>query len=90
MNTASLLSELESAGIHLRRDGEDLLAEVPSGASLDPYRERIRTSKRALLAELLKTEILAALDTDPRDFDRPAYLDLVALWRAVTDEESNP
>ena len=63
---------------------------MPAGASLDPYRDHIRTGKRALLAELLKTEILAALHVEACDFDRDGYLALVALWRANTDEEITP
>jgi hypothetical protein len=89
MSVPTLLAELDAAGIHLRRAGEDLLAEVPPGASLDPYRERIRTSKRALLAELLRGEIVAALYADPRDFDRDAYLALVERWRACSGEEQD-
>ena len=87
MSAPALLAELDAAGILLRRDGEDLLAELPAGATLDPYRERIREHKPALLAELLKGEIVATLRADPREFDRDGYLALVALWRANTDEE---
>jgi hypothetical protein len=87
MSAPALLAELDAAGIHLRRDGEDLLVEVPAGASLDPFRERIRLHKPAVLAALLKEEIVAALNVEARDFDRPAYLELVALWKRYDWEE---
>jgi hypothetical protein len=88
MSADVLRADLASVGITLRREGDDLLVKVPVGASLDPYRERLRAHKPALLAELLKGEIIAALHTDSCDFDRDAYLALVERWRACGGEES--
>jgi hypothetical protein len=52
MSAPALLQELEAAGIQLHCNGDTLRAEIPLGASLDPFRARIRASKPALLTEL--------------------------------------
>jgi hypothetical protein len=78
MRADAFLTDLVGAGIRLRRDGGDLTADVLPGANLSPYRERIRENKAALVAELLKTEIITALDVEPASFDRRHYESLVA------------
>jgi hypothetical protein len=80
MSSADLLQELEAGGVHLSRDGDDLIADMRRGASLEPFRERIIANKPALLAELLKAEIIAAVTVAPADFDRAAYLRLMEHW----------
>jgi hypothetical protein len=82
MSASGLLVELERAGIRLARDGEDLIAEIRPGTSFEPFRERIRQQKPALLVALLQIEIIAAVTVDPTAFNRPAYERLVALWAA--------
>jgi hypothetical protein len=77
------MTELAAAGIRVHRDGADLLAEVAPGASLDSYRERIAASKKNILRDLLKSEIIAALDVEPADFDRAEYERLLAQFNAV-------
>jgi hypothetical protein len=83
----TLLTELAAAGMHLVRDGNTLRVEAPSGATLDPFRERIRQHKPALLAELLQADIIATVDVEPAEFDRQRYDDLWARWHALHDRE---
>ena len=80
---AALLADLESAGVHLSLAGNDLHYRTRPGVSIAPFRDRITDHKPALLMELLKAEIVAALDVEPLDFDRLAYQHLVARWHAL-------
>jgi hypothetical protein len=59
------LAELEAAGIHLTREGDAVRARGEPGVSLAPYRDTIRASKPALLAELRAREDLDAMGLDP-------------------------
>jgi hypothetical protein len=65
VSAAALLAELAAAGVWLRRDGEDLVAETRRGFSLEPYRERIATNKPALLIAIDARETAAACGLDP-------------------------
>jgi hypothetical protein len=88
MSAAALLMELEAAGVRLSLAGDDLRFQTRADVRIAPYRERITAHKSALLAELLKAEILAALDVEPSDFDRLAYLRLMARFSVVEAEFS--
>jgi hypothetical protein len=91
MSAAALLADLASDGIRLHRNGGELVAEVPPGASLDPYRERIRSGKGSLLMELVKAEIMKCVYVEPADFERDRY---DGLWREFyaleSQQEGNP
>lgn len=52
MIASAFLSELERAGVTLRRDGEHLRVRAAPGACIERYRARIATLKPALLAAL--------------------------------------
>jgi hypothetical protein len=65
MSIAALLHELEAAGIRLHAGGDTLCAEIAPSASLDPFRDRIRAVKPALLDELQSRKEPAALGLDP-------------------------
>lgn len=79
MNASTLLDELLEAGIRLRLDGDDPMADVLPEASLDFYRERIQECKDALIAALgVREAIVAAASVEPESCDRDAY---DALWR---------
>jgi hypothetical protein len=82
MSAGTLLHELAEAGVRLSREGDDLIAEILPGASLDPFRDRIREHKPALLKELLQRQIVAAVVVAPEHFDRPAFDELWARWKA--------
>jgi hypothetical protein len=88
VSTATLLDGLTAAGIRLRRDGDDLVADVLPGANLGSYREHIQADKFALLAELrLREEIVAAVDVEPANFDRSGYDELWRRWSELQAEE---
>ena len=90
MSATALLDEIVAAGIRLRRDGDDLIAEFPVGVDLDHYRVRIIADKTALLAVLrLQAEIVVAATADPQAFDRAAYNELWASWYAVDEQENS-
>ena len=82
MTALALLAELEAAGVRLTLVAEDLHFQTRPGVSIAPYREQIAAHKPALLAELLKARIIAAVDVGPADFDRVEYDRLWALWKA--------
>jgi len=65
VNASALLDELRGAGIRLHRDGDDLIAHVLPGVSLDPFRERIQQCRPALLREVSHREHVAALTAEP-------------------------
>lgn len=91
MNAAVMLSDLEKAGVRVRRDGDDLIAETPHGASLDPCRDRLREAKSLLLEELrLREAIIAALDLGPEDFNRSAYHALMREYEELQQREIVP
>jgi hypothetical protein len=91
VSAATLLAELDALGIHLTREGDNIRVRAEPGISLAPYVERIRASKPALLREVLQRRIIAALDVEPHDFDRPAYERLRELWRTEDmKEQSTP
>jgi hypothetical protein len=52
MSTRALLADLEAAGVHLTRVGDDLRYETRPGVPIAPYRERILANKPALLSIL--------------------------------------
>ena len=81
MSAAALLTDLEAAGVRLSLAGDDLRCQTRYGVSIAPYREQIAAHKSALLAELLKARIIAAVDVEPADFDRAEYERLWALWK---------
>lgn len=84
MTIRKLLAELEAAGIRLHLDGDDLLAAIGAGATLDPYRARIAANKPALVTELrLRRAIIAAATAEPDVFDRAAYDALWSQWNAL-------
>lgn len=82
MSAEGLLAELDAAGVRLSLAGGDLRFQTRSGVSIAPYRERIAAYKPALLAELLKARIVAAVTAEPAQFDRAEYDRLTALWNA--------
>jgi hypothetical protein len=61
MNASALIDELTEAGVRLSLDGGDLVADVLPGVDPTLYRERIQSSKPALLALLRARETIAAL-----------------------------
>lgn len=91
MNTVPFLDELAAAGVRLSPEGDDLIAAIPAGVSLDPCRSRIRDSKPALLAALhLQAQIVAAATAASAAFDRATYDALWQQWYAIQDQEMNP
>ena len=73
MSAATLLAELEAAGVHLSLAGDALRVQTRPGVSIAPYRERIATHKPALLLDLLKAAIVAAATAPSDDFDRQHF-----------------
>ncbi len=88
MSATTLLSVLEEAGVHVIREGDTLRVRGNPGVDPAPYRERIHQHKPALLVELLKSEIMAALDVEPDRFDRAAYDRLWSLLRTHEAKET--
>jgi hypothetical protein len=83
----ALLSAIESTGIRLHAEGDQLRAEIPAGADLGPFRERIRQHKPALLAEFrLREQIIAAATVATEVFDRQHYDELWRRWHALQKE----
>jgi hypothetical protein len=81
MSAVALVDELQAAGIRLGHDGGELIADVLPGVDLDPFRERIRQHRPALLALLaLQDEIVAAATAARDAFDREAYDALWVRW----------
>jgi hypothetical protein len=79
-----LLTELAAGGIRLGRDGDALVADVLPGADLDPFRERIRQHRPALLTLLaLQDEIVRAASVAQDAFSRRHYDELWAEWHAL-------
>jgi TubC N-terminal docking domain len=78
------LAELEAAGVTVARDGDNLRVRGNPGVRLTQYTDRIRDRKPALLAELLKGEIMAALNGEPASFNRPHYDE---LWHRLCQLE---
>lgn len=88
MSARALLAELERAGVRLSLAGDDLHVQARAGVSIAPYRERIIAHKPALLAELLKARIIAAVTVEPERFDRAEYERLLARWKALAASEA--
>lgn len=65
MNATCFLTELDAAGVHLTRTGDDLLYETEPGVRIAAFAEHIKANKSALLAELRAREELAAKRRDP-------------------------
>jgi hypothetical protein len=70
MSAAALLEDLDAAGIRLHGADGRLRAEIPVGASLDPFRDRIAVGKPTLLRAVLQREIMNTVTCDPTNFDR--------------------
>ena len=88
MSAGAFIDELAGVGIRLSRDGDDLAADVLPGASLDPYRDRIREHKPAFVALLaLQDEIVRTASAARDAFDRAAYDELWRRWHALRGEE---
>lgn len=83
MSARALLAELDAAGVRLSLAGGDLRYRTRAGVSIAPYQERIAAHKPALLAELLKARIIAAVTVAPERFDRAAYDRLWEQWDAL-------
>jgi hypothetical protein len=81
VSTAAFLVELEAAGVRLSLAEGGLRYQTRPGVRIAPYREQITAHKPALLAELLKARIIAAVDVEPADFDRREFERLWALWK---------
>jgi hypothetical protein len=90
VSAAALLAELEAAGVRLSLAGDALRFQTRPGVAIAPYRERITANKPALLAELLKARIIAAVDVEPADFDRAEYDRLWTLWKAHDAARGTP
>lgn len=86
--TASLLTELEAAGITLTRNGDRLHYQTQPGVSLEPFRDQIVANKPALIRELLQREIVTAASVDLAHFDRAAFDRLWEQLRALPDSEA--
>jgi hypothetical protein len=87
MNASIFIDQLQDIGIRLKRDGDDLIADVLPGAPLDPFRDRIRVCKPALLAELrLREQIVTAASAAQARFDRERYDELWCRWSALQEE----
>jgi hypothetical protein len=65
MRAASLLRDIEATGIRLHAAGDRLRAEIPAGANIGSFRERIQEAKPELLAALREREGIGALGLDP-------------------------
>ncbi len=79
MSVATLLAELESAGIRLGRHGERLVADVLPSADLDAYRNQITENKSALMGVLYEREAIASLTNQ-----------LEAGWRWMQSYPNHP
>jgi hypothetical protein len=71
VNAVALLAHLETAGVQVSRDGDNLRVRGKPGVSLAPYLEQIRKLKPKLLGVLL-----------PDQPDPPAL-----IWMHVSQEE---
>jgi hypothetical protein len=85
MRATQLLAELAAAGIDVSRAGDNLRVRAHPGVRLTPHVACLRQHKSALLAELLKREIVAAVTVDAAEFDRPGYERLLTLWARFDD-----
>jgi hypothetical protein len=83
LNVAALLTEFETAGVRLSLAADDLPVRTRPGVSNTSRRDGIVAHKSALLAELSKGAILAALNVEPEHFDGPAYPRLMGRYCAV-------
>jgi hypothetical protein len=79
VSIATLLAELDAAGIHLTRAGDRLRVRSESGASLAAYTERIRAARPSLLALLRERESIAELADQ-----------LAAGWRWLDEHPHHP
>lgn len=73
MTARTLLAELEAAGVRLSREGDELRYQTRPEVRIEPYRALIAANKPALLVELIRAEILAAVHGEPEHFDRERY-----------------
>jgi hypothetical protein len=84
----ALLADLDAAGVHLTRAGDDLRYRTRPGVSIAPFREQIAANKPALLALLaLQGQIVEAASAARERFDRDTY---DRLWREWYDLERQP
>jgi hypothetical protein len=83
MTATALLGEIEATGIVLQAEGGRVRADIPAGANLGPFRERIQADKAALHGELLQRQIVAAASAGPEHFDRERYDRSWQQWHAL-------
>jgi hypothetical protein len=89
VSAAALLSELEAAGVRLSLAGDALRYQTRPGVRIAPYRERISTSKPALIALLrLQDQIVTAATAAQAAFDRQYYDDLWCRWYVLHEQEN--
>ena len=89
MNASAFLDELVDTGIRLRRDGDDLVADVLPTADLSLHTDHIKMHRPELLQELLQRQIVAAVTVAPEHFNRAEYDRLWALWHAQDAKEKS-
>ena len=79
MSAAALLVELDSSG----SPWPATICTIRPGlaSASHPIAHRFAAHKPALLAELLKARIIAALDVEPANFDRAEYDRLWTCWK---------
>jgi hypothetical protein len=87
VSAPALLDELAGAGIRLSREGDDLIGDVLPGATLAPYRDRIREHKPALLTLLaLQDDIIRTASAAQDAFTRQHYDQLWVEWHTRQKE----
>jgi len=84
VNAGALLDQLIDAGISLARDGDDLVVAIADGVNFETFREQIRSTKPAIVAELqLRERIVAAATVPVERFNRAEYDQLWTKWHAL-------
>jgi hypothetical protein len=91
VSPATLLDQLQHAGIRLGCDEDTLHADVLPGVDLSKQLEIITQCKEVLLAELhLRGHIAAVAAIEPDAFNRHAYDELWARWYCLQAQEITP
>jgi hypothetical protein len=86
MSAATLLVDLEAAGVVITREGDRLRVRGTPGVDPAPYRDQIVTNKPAILRKLVEREIVAAVSAEPAHFDWEHYERLWQQWHAMTPD----